>query len=157
MQQLKHREWERKSASMSHFRADGIMRSGQEPQTCGSQFSTMVQTQRDNWQDSSLSIWDAPPANVPPVCPPTPQHIPPQTHLKQHTVCWLAISAGPLAWPCILGFPIVSPGVPLAPMPPPPQPPRTGQVKLAHFLGGRDRAQVCSCSVMALQNGLIAA
>lgn len=68
-------EWVRKSASVSHFRADGIMRSGQEPQTCGSVFSIVVQTQRDNWQHSSLSIWDAPPANVPPVCPSTPQHI----------------------------------------------------------------------------------
>lgn len=60
------------------------------------------------------------------------------------TVCWLAISAGPLAWPCMLGFPIVSPGVPhtlLSHTPP------AGQGRPARILGGRDRAQVRSCAV----------
>lgn len=69
---------------MTHFRQDGIMRSGQELQDLWFVFSTVLQTQRDNWQESVVSVRDALPANVPSAIQPNP--LPPlsQARLNQH-------------------------------------------------------------------------
>lgn len=69
---------------VTHFRQDGIIRSGQELQDLWFGFSTVQQTQRDHWQQSVVSVWDAPPASVPAVIQPNP--LPPlsQARLNQH-------------------------------------------------------------------------
>ncbi len=135
---------------MSHFRADGIMRSGQERQTCGSMFSTVLQTQRDNWQHSS-PIWDALPANVPPVCLPPPHQPPPQTHLSQHMAhCLLAHhQCRTIGLDLHSGISHSQPWCPPYPHTPLLYPPPAGQVRPSRFFGGRDRTQVRSCALMA--------
>lgn len=125
-----------KSASVTHFRADRIMRSNQ---TCG--FSTMPQTQSDNWQHSSCFIWDVLPANGLPACPPFP---PPQTHLSQHSM-----SVGPPSvqdfCSLTLGFHVTSPGVPMYTHSPIYHPDQWA----THLQGLRDRTQVCCWALMA--------
>lgn len=122
------------------------MRSGQEPQTCGSVFSTTLQTQRDNWQHSSLSICGVPPANVPPSLPPSPHpllhthlHLRPKSQ-STHVPLFAALLAvrGPLVWPTVAGISQSHPWCPPCPLGPSSTPPH-------QLLLGRDRAQVCSC------------
>lgn len=114
-------------------------------------FSTMLQTQRDNWQHSFLSIWDALSANVPPACPPRPRPPPPKAHLSQHMVqCLLAHHQCRNRGLTIhIGISHTQPGCPLYPYTPIPHPPCAGQVRPTHFLGVRDSTQVQSCAVMA--------
>lgn len=116
----------RKSASVTHFRADGIMRS-RIPRVAVV-FSTVLQTQRDNWQHSSLSIWDAATANVFLVCPSTPQNTDTKPMLVSMVHCLLASSAGPV-------------GQPSCPLPTSPF-----NLTSQSILRGRDRAQACSCA-----------
>lgn len=127
------------------------MRSGQELQDLWFTFSTALQTQRDNWQQSVVSVWDAPPANVPAAIQPNP--LPP---LSQPTHGLL--SAGPSSssssslqdhslGPLWEHFQQSSP---LSTCPSPVQPvPKAGQVKATHMAWVRDRAQVLSGAVMA--------
>lgn len=114
-------------------------------------FSTVLQTQRDNWQHSFLSIWDASPANVPPACPPHPHPPPPQTHLSQHMAhCLLAHhQCRTIDLALHIGISRSQPRCPPYPHTPIPHPPSAGQVRPTHFLGVCDRTQVQSCAVMA--------
>lgn len=136
------------------------MRSGQELQDLRFGFSTAPQTQRDNWQQSLVSVWDAPPANVP---PPPPFSSP----FHQHMACCLldhhrhcrAIVLAPSRSICFCRPPYLqyvssSPTHCTSLCPPPP--PHGSQVTATHMAGVRDRAQVLSGAVMARVNGLAA-
>lgn len=78
--------------------------------------TTVLQIQRDNEQDSSLSVRDAPTASVFPVCPPPsiPSSLTSQRCVLAHSQCKSSVLL------YVSGFPIMSPGVfhtPLSPYP----------------------------------------
>lgn len=115
------RSYRKNSASLSHFRADGIMRPGQEQQPWRSVFCAPPPCYKYNVTTSRtrLSVRDAPTASVFPVCPPFHPKIP-KSSLTSHG-CVLAHSqckSSVLLYAS--GFPIMSPGVfhtPLSPYP----------------------------------------
>lgn len=69
--------------------------------------TTVLQIQRDNEQDSSLSVRDAPTASVFPVCPPPsiPSSLTSQRCVLAHSQCKSSVLL------YVSGFPIMSPGV----------------------------------------------
>lgn len=141
------------------------MRSGQELQDLRFGFSTAPQTQRDNWQQSLVSVWDAPPANGPPPPPPFHQHMA-CCLLDHHHHCRAIVLAHSrsisFCHPPYLQYVPSSPTHCTSPLPfpptspPSPPPPHGSQVTATHMAGVRDRAQVLSGAVMARVNGLAA-
>lgn len=83
-------EWqlkEKKSASVTHFRDDGIMRSGQELQTCGSDFPLRY---KHNVTTGSNHLFPSGMRRLPMSLLPFPPP-PSRTHLSQHMAyCLLA-------------------------------------------------------------------
>lgn len=114
------KEKKNNSELVTYFKPDGIMRSGQELQDLWFGFSTAQQTQRDNWQQLVVSVWDAPTANVQ-----TPLHLclRPVSTNTWPTVCWaitiIVIIAGPSSWSFVGAFSIVIPLI-YVPLPFPP-------------------------------------